>query len=83
MNSKESELFADAMTTCAHSEDGCKRLPVRMVVEMNTDPNDKADCDFVMLCIDHAALYVPGENLIQDVMLMSEDNLSFLKEIGA
>jgi len=54
-----------------------------MVVEMNTDPNDKADCDFVMLCIDHAALYVPGENLIQDVMLMSEDNLSFLKEIGA
>lgn len=84
MNTKESEIFANHMTTCAYSEQGCERLPVRMVVEMNTDPKDEADCDFVMLCLDHAALYVPDKRtLVKDLMLVSDDNLAFLKEVGA
>lgn len=81
MNRKDSEAFADMITTCA--EDGCKRLPIRMVVEFNTDPDDEADCDMVMLCIDHAALYVPEGKVISDTIMVSEENLAMLKEIGA
>jgi hypothetical protein len=82
MKPEDAELFANEMTQCYASTLGCKKLPVRMIVELPIGP-DIADAEFVMLCVDHAATYKPTGTVISDTMLVSDDNLKMIQEIGA
>lgn len=82
MNSREAELLANEITQCYASSLGCKKLPVRMIVEMPVGP-DVVDAEMVMLCVDHAATYKPTGKVIADQMLVSDENLKIIQEMGA
>ena len=82
MDSHDAELLANEITQCYASTLGCKRLPVRMIVELPAGP-DIVDAEMVMLCVDHAATYTPTGKVITDQMLVSNENLKTIKEIGA
>lgn len=82
MNSRDAALFATEITQCYASTQGCKKLPVRMLVELPSGP-DVVDAEMVMLCVDHAATYKPTGKVISDDMLVSDENLKMITEIGA
>jgi hypothetical protein len=82
MKPDEAELLANEMTQCYASTLGCKKLPVRMIVELPSGP-DIADAEFVMLCVVHAATYKPTGKVIADQMLVSDENLKVIQDIGA
>ena len=83
MKDKDAELLAQAMTECYASTRGCKRLPVRAVVEIPEDRLDGADAEIVLMCIDHAASYVPRGKVVDDHMLVTDEkNLKMLGELG-
>lgn len=82
MKSNEAELLANEITQCYASTNGCKRLPVRMIVELPIGP-DIVDAEMVMLCVDHAATYKPTGRVVADQMLVSEKHLQLIQEMGA
>jgi hypothetical protein len=82
MNEKDADRLAQVMTECYASERGCKRLPVRMVVETPKNDPDGADAEIVMLCREHSATYISRGTVIQDQMLISDDNLTMFAEHG-
>ena len=82
MDQREAKLLANEMTQCYASTLGCKKLPVRMIVELPSGP-DIVDAEMVMLCVDHAATYKPTDRVISDNMLVSDENLKMIQDIGA
>lgn len=83
MKEKDAELLATAMTECYASNRGCKRLPVRAIVEIPVNDPDGVDAEIVMMCIDHSATYNPRGKVIDDRMLVNDKNLKMMQEIGA
>ena len=82
MKSREAELLAREITQCYASTNGCKKLPVRMIIELPVGP-DIVDAEMVMLCVDHAATYKPTGRVISDTMLVSDKHLKLIQEMGA
>ena len=81
MNNADAEKMAQMVTECYASTRGCKRLPIRMLIELPAGP-DVVDAEMVMLCVDHAATYKPDGKVISDKMLISDENLKMFKEFG-
>jgi len=81
MKTEDAEKLAQVITECYASTRGCKKLPVRMLVELPKG-DDIADAEFVMLCRDHSATYVPTGTVISDQMLLSDENLKKFNEYG-
>ena len=79
MDERIAKLMAKLMTECYASEQGCKRIPVRMLTEVVA--GDVADAQIVMLCVDHAAVYKPEGRVIQD-QTISDEQVKFLVEHG-
>jgi len=82
MKDKDAELLAQAMTECYASTRGCKRLPVRMVAEIPKDRTDGTDAEIVLMCVDHAATYIPRGQVVHDETLLSDENLKMFGEMG-
>lgn len=76
MNELETRLFAQAMTECMHSSHGCKKLPVRMIVEMGTD--GEVDAEIVLLCKDHASTYQPEGTVLSDEMIVPDKHMHLM-----
>ena len=70
------EALADQLTHCYASEQGCKKMPVRMLAEISGDGN--GIIDMVMLCEDHAVTYRPEGKVIYDKVL-SDENIAATK----
>lgn len=82
MKPDEAEALARVMTECYASTRGCKKLPVRMVVEIPENDPDGADAEIVMICREHSATYIPRGTVIQDKLLISDENLKMFEEFG-
>lgn len=82
MNKRDADRLAQVMTECYASTQGCKKLPVRMVVEIPENDPDGADAEIVMICRDHSATYIPRGKVIQDRTLLSDENLKMFKDFG-
>lgn len=72
--------FAGQITTCAFSEQGCNRVPVRMVAEMPSPilPTKNQEVDLVMLCRVHARTYVPKNPVFDKTF--ADEHLAWLEK---
>ncbi len=71
------ERMADEMTHCYASTRGCKKLPVRMLVEGEKD--NPQLFNMVMLCVDHAATYRPEGPVMFD-QTVGDENIEVIKK---
>ncbi len=72
--------FVGQITTCAYSEQGCNRMPVRMVAEMPSPivPTNTPEMDLIMLCRVHARTYV-AKNPAFD-RTFADDHLAWMEK---
>jgi hypothetical protein len=84
-NKNESYITSiDEMFDCYFKEQGCLKIPVRMIGELTGEigADGKPMIDAVLLCRNHSIVYVPKNQIVIDEQICSNEVLEEMAKLG-